>query len=104
MIAVGQRSQIILLHATVGLIPRARRFSKEKNTGFKPSSHIAWKNDRKTHLFRKSSFSPTSISRLLGVESAGGVSDEQLAQQLAEETRHLDSFLRHFAQVLVLSL
>lgn len=104
MIAVARSRQIIRLRATVGLIPRARRFRKEKNTGFEPSSHIVWKNDRKTHLFRKSSFSPTSLSRLLGVESAVGVSDEQLAQQLAEESRHLDSFLRHFAPELVLSL
>lgn len=39
-----------------------------------------------------------------GVGSAGGVSDGHLAQQLAEEFRDLESFFRHIAQVLVLSL
>lgn len=69
MIAVGQRSQIIQLYATVGLIPERgdlEKKPKKKPIGFKPSSHIVWKK-RHTHLFRKSSFSPTTLSRLLGL-------------------------------------
>lgn len=66
MITVGQRRQIIQLRTTVVLIPRARRFSKEeKTTGFKQSSHIVWKN-RKTHLFRKYSFSSDNSFKTSG--------------------------------------
>lgn len=104
MITVGQRRQIIQLRTTVVLIPRARRFSKEKNTGFKQSSHIVWIN-RKTHLFRKYSFFLRQLFQdFWGVRSAGGVCDRQLAHQLAEDSKDLESFLRHLAQVLVLSL
>lgn len=56
LISAGQRRQIILLHTTADLIPWARRFSKEKNTGLKPSSHIVWKKDSKTRLCRETRF------------------------------------------------
>lgn len=107
MITVGQWRQIIQLNATVGLIPRARRFSKEKKQNKKTLvlNRAAILSTRERLIFSgKVVFLRQLFQDFWGVESAGGVSDGQLAQQLAEESRDLDSFLRHFARVLVLSL
>lgn len=92
MITVGQWRQIIQLNATVGLIPRARRFSKEKKKKL-VLNRAAILSTRERLIFSgKVVFLRQLFQDFWGVESAGGVSDGQLAQQLAEESRDLDSF------------
>lgn len=96
MITVGHRREIIQLHATVGLIPRARRFSKEKKTLVLNRAAILYgKTTERLSLSGKVVFLRQLFQDFWGVESAGGVSVGQLAQQLAEESRDLNPFWRH---------
>lgn len=93
MITLGQRRQIIQLRATVGLIPERGDLAKKKIPHWFKTEQpycMGKKTTERLIFSGKLVFLRQLFQDFWGVGSTGGVSDGQLAQQLAEEFRDLE--------------